>query len=484
MKGFHSTVSRRDFMKGLSLTGAGIGLGAAALTSPVFHDVDEMASSQNGYKLPWWVKERDYEDVTTEVDWSVYKPFDPVTHPGPNTPADMTASNTARVAQDKALGLAGQKAGFDRRAWAWYTASGVGGLDTDWNGNVYGTGTLSYWKPATTDVTTPWTKDPDYNLQVLRAAFHSFGTPKAGVIEINEHMQRLFNKDTVSWGENIDAPTYDTNKIYHVPSKAKYMVVWETQMGSEQSTYTYSKITPEFETSSQSGYGSAPPIGRMDAQGYNHARLVRAQVTSFMKGIGWLSFKPAPSFPVQATAHGIFAGLSEQARPNYRMSPSFGLNTRYANSAVTDMPLSPTKPIDFGGHNFCNTCKRCGEVCPTGSIDMADEPHWDTKCQKNNAGIKAFFMNWDTCPGFGSPAQCGICQPTCPFNHPPNAIIHPIVRATIGNTNMFDNFFANMDRKFGYSQVRTDDEMEGWWTRDLTNSEGDTILGAGRYKWF
>jgi epoxyqueuosine reductase len=475
MKEFHSTVSRRDFMKGLGLAGAGIGA-AAAMSAPVFHDLDEAASSVQGSKS-WWIKERDIENPTTEIDWSVYKAFDPATHPSVPVSADVTAATNARIAEDKKLGLAGEKAGFDRRAWSWYSASGVGGLDTDWNGNVYGTGTLSYWKPAATDVTQPWSKDPDYNLQVLRAALHSFGTPTVGVIELTEHAQRMFNKDTVSWGENIDVPTLDTNKVYHVPAKAKYMVVWETQMAQQQSTYTYSQYdTP-------SGFGSAPPIGRMDAQGYNHARVVRAQATSFMKGLGWLSFKPAPSFPVQSTAHGILAGLSEQARPNYRMSPNFGLCSRYANIAVTDMPLTPTKPIDFGGHRFCNTCKRCGEVCPTNSIDMSNEPRWDTAVPKNNAGIKAFFMNWDTCPGFGSPAHCGICQPTCPFNHAPEAVIHPIIRATAANTGIFNNFFANMDRNFGYSKVKSDEEMEAWWTRDLRNEKGDTILGAGKFSW-
>lgn len=40
MHSFHSTVSRRDFMKTLGLAGAGVG--AAAATFPVFHDLDEL----------------------------------------------------------------------------------------------------------------------------------------------------------------------------------------------------------------------------------------------------------------------------------------------------------------------------------------------------------------------------------------------------------------------------------------------------------
>jgi len=43
MSKFHSTITRRDFMKGLGLAGAG--LGAAAATAPVFRDLDEIVSS-------------------------------------------------------------------------------------------------------------------------------------------------------------------------------------------------------------------------------------------------------------------------------------------------------------------------------------------------------------------------------------------------------------------------------------------------------
>ncbi|GMW05186.1 MAG: hypothetical protein AMXMBFR85_11660 [Dehalococcoides mccartyi] len=69
MQNFHSTLSRRDFMKGIGLAGAGFG--AAAATAPVFRDLDEGASiAANTYKKnPWWVKERNYCDPTTPIDW-------------------------------------------------------------------------------------------------------------------------------------------------------------------------------------------------------------------------------------------------------------------------------------------------------------------------------------------------------------------------------------------------------------------------------
>ena len=82
MSKYHTTVSRREFMKGLGLVGAG--LGAAAATTPVFHDLDEVTSSKSSHpEMRWWIKERDYEDITTPIDWTVFAPYDRAANPMP-----------------------------------------------------------------------------------------------------------------------------------------------------------------------------------------------------------------------------------------------------------------------------------------------------------------------------------------------------------------------------------------------------------------
>ena len=72
---FHSTVSRREFMKVLGLAGAGTG--AAALVAPNFHDIDEVvASGDSMQKHPWYVKERERLDPTMEIDWDLVRRYD------------------------------------------------------------------------------------------------------------------------------------------------------------------------------------------------------------------------------------------------------------------------------------------------------------------------------------------------------------------------------------------------------------------------
>ncbi|PKH47499.1 reductive dehalogenase, partial [Dehalococcoides mccartyi] len=70
MPNFHSIVSRRDFVKALGLTGAGLGTAAAA--TPVFQDLDDVTASPSAeWKRPWWVKNREIDDPTTEIDWDM-----------------------------------------------------------------------------------------------------------------------------------------------------------------------------------------------------------------------------------------------------------------------------------------------------------------------------------------------------------------------------------------------------------------------------
>ena len=70
MNKYHSTVSRRDFLKALGLGGAGATLATAApiLSTPSFRDLDEvMASPEAGLNRPSWVKEVD--KPTVEIEW-------------------------------------------------------------------------------------------------------------------------------------------------------------------------------------------------------------------------------------------------------------------------------------------------------------------------------------------------------------------------------------------------------------------------------
>ena len=114
MSKFHSTVNRRDFMKALGLAGAG--LGAAAATAPAFRDLDEFVTSNSSthQSQKWWVKDRDIGDITTPVDWGVFKEYDRETHPatprefGPGGPVLVPHARRGRARAPSTAGPARQ----------------------------------------------------------------------------------------------------------------------------------------------------------------------------------------------------------------------------------------------------------------------------------------------------------------------------------------------------------------------------------------
>ena len=138
--------------------------------------------------------------------------------------------------------------------------------------------------------------------------------------------------------------------------------------------------------------------------------------------------------------------------------------TQTSNMMTTDLPLAPTNPIDAGIWKFCWTCHNCAPVCPSSSQSTEQEPSWDPPSRLNvNSfntpgvrytipGKKVFWNDMSTCKSFNDLVWggCNICMANCVFSHKETAMIHEIVKATIGTTPILNTFFKKMDRVMGY----------------------------------
>ncbi|ADJ26212.1 reductive dehalogenase [Dehalogenimonas lykanthroporepellens BL-DC-9] len=464
MEKFHSTVSRREFMKGLGVAGAG--LGVASLNVPAFADIDELTSSAPSSMHRWWVKERDFEDITSPVDWNVWQAYDPSLRPMPSFfDGPLSPEKREARAERHKQGIVNNWPGTTLRDLALDGATGGNAPSIPWDSNNVDT-------PAQRGAPGPWQGTAEENLQTCRAAAHFYGAPKVGAIEINDHMKRLFNVNVV-W-ENIDEPSYDGN-IYHIPNKCRYILVWIVKQNyyMSQLALRNDPDDPWYNTVFRQGKAG-------ENQAYSHGPQVRNQITKFIKGLGYHALKPQAS---QNVGFGVFAGLIEQGRASMGCSPDYGNLIRYVDFAVTDMPLAPTKPIESGLVKFCETCKRCAENCPSKSLSLETEQTWDTAHPGNNPGIKHWPMDWGSCGEYGGPFDCVNCHSICPMNHPEDAVVHPFVRATAGTTTLFNGFFAAMDETMGYGKQRTDEEHLAWWNRDLSNWKEDSLLGFGTKGW-
>lgn len=480
MSKFHSTTSRRDFLKGVGL--AGVGIGAASLVAPSFRDLDELSSYGSTHtNHDWWVKEREYENPTTEIDWNLLKPYDEIVHPplpsatGPSGPklSEERRHRQLQGAENKwpgstlrDLALDGATGGNQSSNQKWDGAGGTTPAERATRPNEFGFPV----RPGTG----PWQGTPEDNLITCQAAGHFYGSPSVGAIEVTPNTKKLFNSN-VQWADIEKGQYNETTKIYTIPNKCKWILVWLTKQSFKYNQYITRNDPDDPWANKVFRQGKAG-----ENQAYSHGPQIRYQMNRFLTGLGYQCLKPSASSNVQ---FGVMAGLSEMGRAAMTLQPQYGLMVRYADFAITDLPLKPTNPIDAGLHRFCYDCMTCAKVCPSDCQSLEREPTWETPEARNNPGLKTWYLKWTLCHEWGGPWDCVACQTACPFNHPPDALIHNIVRATAANTSVFNSFFANMEHNFNYNRQLSAEEHEDWWYRDLRNWKYDTLLGFGAKEW-
>ena len=465
MSKFHSVVSRRDFMKGLGLAGAGIG--TAAVATPVFHDLDEVLSSPNSnVSRPWWVKEVD--EPTVEIDWSIMSRYDRRNNAQNSSIEDYYYGDAMKAARDNEDAveeglIASEVPGYTRKTVAFWNAMYRGtGISKGW-GTMEGTKLRDTPEEAGLP---KWTGTPEENAKLLRSVARIYGAAWMGFEEVTQRMRdKLIIKHATQrykWTilyEDVDQGYIknNANKDRVLPSKQMYAFV----AGAPEALFNI-KTAPSY-------FSAGNRFGGM------YQGRIYASMFNFLRQMGYqmLSDWGHQTAPVNEGAAVVFTGIGEQSRQQlFVLTPEAGTRINM-QTAFTDMPLAPTHPIDAGMWKFCKTCKKCADTCPIECISKEDEPSFE--CTPANGkettnmfhapGPKAFWMDAAACRmqrklGGGS---CHICYAECTFNEGRESMIHNLVKATVASTSIFNGFFANMSTTFGYGAR----DKEAWWDESL-----------------
>nr|UZH91507.1 reductive dehalogenase [uncultured bacterium] len=484
MSKFHNTISRRDFMKGLGLAGAG--LGASAVVAPQFRDIDELvASTPEVNKWPWFVKERDQGDPTTPIDWNmierrpyVWARMDP-TLPvydnlkAINAPIAKWLTLEDKKVEDELLYAKSREEwpgwepgmdGFgDKRTTALMHSStmfsfgqfpakmNLGGNMVDLVDAVRAAGgylgsTDSYAGPKTVKTpeefgSTKWEGTPEENLRTLRAGIRYYGGEDVGALELDDNLKKLiFTVDqygkTLEFGD-VDECVEHPHQVI-IPNKCKYIFLWTMRQPYELSR----RQSGRFE-------------GAATETSYERAYNIKAHFQDFVRGLGYQMISAGNNSLSPAGAWSVLGGLGELTRASYVSHPLYGISLRVTWGFLTDMPLPASKPIDFGNRKFCETCGICADACPTGAIKTGD-PTWEDDNPFGNAGFLGWRCDYTLCP------HCPVCQGTCPFNSAPGSFIHEIVKGTVSTTPILNSFFTSMEKTFKYGRK----DPEEWWDMD------------------
>jgi len=131
----------------------------------------------------------------------------------------------------------------------------------------------------------------------------------------------------------------------------------------------------------------------IEQKGYKALPFPASQVVDWQNQKGHISHKRA----------GEIAGIGWIGRNNLLIHPVYGAQVRY-NTILTNMPLTPGKPLDFS----CGTCRSCMDVCPAMAI------HEDPQ-SFDHQGCYGMLDQFKKKRNLGHHI-CGICIKACKGN--------------------------------------------------------------------
>ena len=142
---------------------------------------------------------------------------------------------------------------------------------------------------------------------------------------------------------------------------------------------------------------------------YKELAITGNHIAARIRQMGWRakSFADSNSTDILQIPLAIDAGLGELGKHGSLICPDYGSNIRLA-AVLTDLPLSPDKPVDIGVQDLCVACKRCTIDCPPNAIG-------DLKQMVR--GTEKWYVDFDKCtPYFSITGGCAICIQVCPFS--------------------------------------------------------------------
>jgi len=226
--------------------------------------------------------------------------------------------------------------------YGWHTTGGM----------VRGTGLpdLGRWNPA--DIGMTW---EEVSLAVRHAALF-YGASLAGIAELDRRWLYSDHHSATREDPGRALPVLDENDrfeqtedAWYIPSSMNRVIALafeEYYMGIQNSP----------------GRLASAAVG----DGYSRMAVTSSTLADFIRGLGYRAL-PAGNGVGLSIPMAIDAGLGQLGRLGLLITPKYGPRVRIAK-VITDMPLIPNDPIEFGVTEFCDVCMLCAEECPSESI--------------------------------------------------------------------------------------------------------------------
>ena len=331
--------------------------------------------------------------------------------------------------------------------WASWTIAAMDDMGQGWRSGNDG---LFNWKPlgASTgghsgvplyeysEVEREEIRDPGLNSANIKRIAVKMGATVAGVAALDRrwvysnwwsrYTQRsgeiLFSDETE---EELPVLTELEDGRRVIPGSMKYVIVLGFERGYE-----------EISTSPDSVAGLGTGMG------YSMMAFTAPTLAEYIRNLGYNAI-PTGNDTALSVPMAIDAGLGQLGRNGLLVHPEYGPRLALAK-VITDMPLVPDQPIDFGLTGFCEVCDICAKNCPSGAISRG-ERSYEGPTVSNNPGALKWYLDAERCMRFWTDLgeDCSNCLRSCPFNIPPEKGFR-LSRWLIKQTPVFNMVLKNM----------------------------------------
>ena len=428
-------LTRRDFLKSISVLGATTAVANLAPRTPIsisnsVRTVDKTAAEIHQVKPEY--KRFDARDMAFTRG-----------NTDPNSPAYQWRK---KFGEHSSKYLKQKKPGYTTRDFA--LGTGMSTVDNvtesgmaKWGMAMQG---LYSWDPLTATPPHPddrFEADPAEASKTVKKAAMALGADLVGICELDRRWVYSHNMDGRPIVFEPVGKWYGTKDKIVIPNRYKYVVVMALKMEKEMFRYAPTRLE------------------LAEVQG-NYSRLcaLAPSLAEFIRALGYGAI-PCGNDTAMSVPLAIDAGLGQQGRMGRLITPKFGPLQRFCK-VITDLPLKPDKPIDFGVTEFCSVCNKCARACPAQAISYGDRT-WKGTTASNNPGVLKWYINADKCTKYWGEfaTNCGICFSVCPFSKG-DLWVHDAVKGVINNARPLDPLLVWTDDVFGYGRHK--DPREFW----------------------
>lgn len=205
--------------------------------------------------------------------------------------------------------------------------------------------------------------------------------------------------------------------------------------------------------------------GAATGLGYSRMCEVGYSVATFIRALGYRAFANGNDVSL-SVPYAIAAGLGELGRHGMLITREFGPRVRLVK-VFTELRLAPDPPTSFGVWDFCKSCKRCAEACPSRAISDG-EPTLKGNTISTNPGVLKWYIDPEKCIQFwrDNGSDCANCITACPYNKLsawPHRLSTSIAALPVAPLH---SFLTKLDKQVGFGNIDNLEENASFWVEE------------------